>query len=65
MTGNDIVKAIDEWIAEWRAYRHYTGRDSYGTDGVLEHMEDLQIKLHKIIENEKIEQRLQEFEENK
>ena len=65
MTGNDIVKAIDEWIAEWRAYRHHTGQDGYGTDGVLEHMEDLQIKLHKIIENEKIEQRLQEFEENK
>ena len=65
MTANDIVKAIDEWIDEWHRYWHCTGRDSYGTDGVLEHMEDLQVKLHKILDEEKIEQRLQEYEGNK
>ena len=59
MTANDIEKAMDEWIDDWKRYRHYTGQDGYGTDGVLEHMEDLQVKLHRILDDEKVEQRLQ------
>ena len=52
MTGNDIVKVVDEWIDDYRDDWNRSGQSQYCTNGTLELLTDLQRRLHKALDRE-------------
>lgn len=65
MTGNDVVRVLDEWIDGYRRDWYSSNRSHYGSNEIVARLTELQRMLHKAMDEEKIEQRLQKYEENR
>ena len=65
MTGNDVVKVLDEWIDGYRRYWYSSNRSHYESNEIVVRLTELQRMLHEAMDDEKIEQRLQKYEENR
>lgn len=65
MTGNDVVRVLDEWIDGYKQDWHSSSRSQYESNEIVARLTELQRMLHEAMADEKIEQRLQKYEENR
>ena len=65
MTGNDVVRVIDEWIEGYRRDWYSSYRSMNESNEIVVRLTELQRMLHEAMDDEKIEQRLQKYEENR
>ena len=65
MTGNDVVRVLDEWIDGYRRDWYSSNRSHYESNEIVARLTELQRMLHEAMDDEKIEQRLQKYEENR
>ena len=65
MTGNDVAKVLDEWIDGYRRDWNSSYRSRYESNEIVARLTELQRMLHEAMDDEKIEHRLQKYEENK
>lgn len=65
MTGNDVVKVLDEWIDGYKRDWYSSYRSQYESNEIIARLKELQRMLHEAMDDEKIEQRLQKYEENR
>lgn len=65
MTGNDVVRVLDEWIDGYKKDWYLSSRSQYESNEIVARLTELQRMLHEAIDDEKIEHRLQKYEENR
>ena len=65
MTGNDVVRVLDEWIDGYKQDWYSSSRSRYESNEIIARLSELQRMLHEAMDDEKIEQRLQKYEENR
>ena len=65
MTGNDVARVLDEWIEGYRQDWYSSVRSQYEINEIVYRLTELQRMLHEAMDDEKIEQRLQKYEENR
>lgn len=53
LTANNILDALDEFIAEWRTDRYRSGADMYESNSILLRFEALSEKLHAVNDAQK------------
>lgn len=65
MTGNDVVRVLDVWIDGYKQDWNSSSRSQYESNEIVARLTELQRMLHEAMDDEKIEQRLQKYEENR
>lgn len=52
MTGNDVVKVLDEWINKYREDWHSSYRSQYESNEIVSRLTELQRMLHEALDKE-------------
>ena len=52
MTGNDVVKVLDEWIDGYRRDWHSSYRSQYESNEIVARLTELQRMLHEALDKE-------------
>ena len=65
MTGNDVVRVLDEMIDGYKKDWYSSSRSQYESNKIVVRLTELQRMLHEAMDDGKIEQRLQKYEENR